>query len=116
MIALTTGNLQTESRKNMATIVEEAIKILSETVNVSTGLSHPNDMNKAKELFGILHGKGEILLKPEIESAALSHGWNQADADELGSLGQQIGEGKKPRIKDGPWWQSDIYEKMAARC
>ncbi|MGU7773743.1 DUF1889 family protein [Burkholderia sp. MR1-5-21] len=100
----------------MSSVIAEAVKTLSSTVNVSTGLAHPNDLNKAKELFKILHEKGEILLKSDVESAALSHGWNVSSADELGSLAQQIGEGKSPRITGGPWWVEDIYEKIAARA
>ena len=53
----------------MSTTIQNAIKTLSSTVNVSTGLSHPNDMNKARELFAILHENGEILLKSVITNA-----------------------------------------------
>lgn len=76
----------------MSTIVEEAVSTLTSIVNVSTGLGHPNDMNNARELFDVLHTNGEILLKGEVESAALAKGWNSKHADELGSLAQQIGE------------------------
>lgn len=98
----------------MSSTIENAIKTLSSTVNVSTGLNHPNDMNKARELFDILHKNGEVLLKSEIVGFAMSHGWRAADADELGSLAQQIGEGKAARVKDGPWWAGDIYAKLSA--
>lgn len=100
----------------MSNVVAEAVKTLSGVVNISTGLAHPNDMNKAKELFKILHEKGEILLKSDVESAALSHGWSTSSADELGSLAQQIGEGKNVRITGGPWLASDIYEEIVARA
>ena len=99
----------------MNAIINEAVKTLSSTVNVSTGLNHPNDMNKARELFKILHENKEVILKSDVSAAAQANGWNQDDADELGSLAQQIGEGKKPRISNGPWWASDIYDQIAAR-
>lgn len=99
----------------MTTTVEKAIKMLSSTVNVSTGLLHPNDMNKARELFSILHRKGELLTKSEVSQAAISNGWSSENADELGSIAQQIGEGKSARVVDGPWWKSDIYEQILAR-
>lgn len=98
----------------MLTTVEKAIKRLSSAVNVSTGLLHPNDMNKARELFSILHKNGEVLVKSEISQFAISHGWRPKDADELGSIAQQIGEGKAARVKDGPWWKSDIYDQLLA--
>ncbi|SFI37670.1 hypothetical protein SAMN04515618_12024 [Collimonas sp. OK307] len=100
----------------MSAIINEAIKTLTSAVNLSTGLNHPNDMNKARDLFKILHDKGEIILKSDVVSAALANHWNNDDADELGSLAQQIGEGKNPRITDGPWWADDIYEKLSARA
>jgi len=99
----------------MSTIIDEAVNTLSDTVNVSTGLSHPNDMNKARELFKILHDNGVVILKSDVESAALSNGWDAVDADQLGSLAQQIGEGKNARVDGGPWWAPDIYEQIAAR-
>ena len=98
----------------MSSTIQNAIKTLSSTVNISTGLSHPNDMNKARELFDILHRHGEVLLKGEIEGYAMSNGWSAKDADELGSLAQQIGEGKPARITGGPWWATDIYAKLSA--
>lgn len=99
----------------MSTIIEEAVKTLSSSVNVATGLSHPNDMNKARELFKILHDKGEVILKSDVSSAAMTRGRTSADADELGSLAQQIGEGKNPRVTGGPWWAANIYDQIAAR-
>jgi hypothetical protein len=98
----------------MSPTIENAIKTLSSAVNISTGLNHPNDMNKARELFDILHKNGEVLLKSEIADYAISHGWRAADADELGSLAQQIGEGKPSLFKNGPWWAADIYQKLTA--
>jgi len=100
----------------MSTIIDEAVETLSSTVNISTGLSHPNDMNKAREIFKILHDNGEVILKDDVESAALSNGWNAADAEQLGSLAQQIGEGKKARVTGGPWFADDIYAKIVARA
>ncbi|KAA0178861.1 hypothetical protein FX016_23315 [Cupriavidus gilardii] len=100
----------------MSKIITEAVKTLSRVANVSTGLTHSNDKNKAKELFKILHDKGEVILKADVVNAALSEGWRAADADELGSLAQQIGEGKAARVDGGPWWAPDIYDQIVARA
>jgi len=100
----------------MSKIVIEAVATLSSTVNISTGLSHPNDMNKAKELFRILHQGGEMILKSDVVNEALARGWSASSAEELGSLAQQIGEGKNPRIDGGPWWAANIYEQITARA
>lgn len=68
----------------------------------------------AKEMFVPLHQAGEILLANEIESYAVMHGWKSDDAKELAQLGSQIGMGKKPRIKDGPWWKDGLIEQWQA--
>ncbi len=94
----------------MSPLVEAALKSINSRTNISTGLSHPNDMNAVKEIFVHLHNAGEILLALEIQAFAESTGWRTKDAEELGSLAQQIGIGANPRISDGPWWRSDIIE------
>lgn len=98
----------------MSTVIENALDTLTRSVNLSTGLNHPNDMNKARDLFRVLHANGRILTKAEIENAALARNWGADSADELGSIGQQIGMGKAPRVAGGPWWAVDIYDKIAA--
>jgi hypothetical protein len=60
-------------------------------------------LNAAIEMFVLLYQAGELLQSGEIESYALLLGWRPKDAKELGGLGEQIGTGKKLRIKDGPW-------------
>lgn len=105
-----------ETKVEMSAIIKEAVKTLSSTVNVTTGLNHPNDMNRARELFKILHDNGEVILKSDVASAAMANNWSADDADELGSLAQQIGEGKNPRVSGGPYWGPDIYGKIVARA
>lgn len=95
----------------MSPVVTKGLEAITARTNLSTGLTHPNDMNAAKEMFLLLHQAGEILLANEIESYALGHGWQAADAKELGELGAQIGMGKKPRIKDGPWWKDGLIQE-----
>ena len=94
----------------MSPLVEKALEAIHSRTNVSTGLSHPNDMNAAKEMFKRLHEAGEILLAEEISSWAMMNGWSEKDAEELGALAQQIGMGKKVRISNGPWWKENILE------
>jgi len=96
----------------MTSIIEESIRRLNTIVNVSAGLAHPSDMNKAAELFSVLHQNGVILLKAEVENVAMAQGWNSQHADELGSLAQQIGEGKSANISGGPWLSADIYDQI----
>ncbi len=99
----------------MTPLVEEALKSINSRTNISTGLSHPNDMNAAKEMFLHLHNAGEVLLAAEIQAFAEFTGWSKKDAEELASLAQQIGMGKEPAIADGPWWKPDIIEILSQR-
>lgn len=96
----------------MNTTLRRALEVLNASVNVSTGLSHPSDMDKAKSMFKILHENKEVLLKAGICAWAEANGWKPDDADELGSLAQQIGEGKKVQIKQG-WWGNEAYARWA---
>ena len=97
----------------MSKLVEKALELLTQTVNLSTGISHFADEDAAKDLFLRLHKKKEILLKAEIESWAIQHGWQPRHAEELGSLAQQIGEGKKVRLsrKESPWLE-DVLDSL----
>ena len=99
----------------MSPLVEEALKSINSRTNMSTGLSHPNDRNAAKEMFKRLHEAGEVLLANEIQSFAESTGWHTKHAEELGSLAQQIGMGKAAVVSDGPWWKEDIIDQLKAR-
>ena len=92
----------------MSPILSQALQAITDRTNLSTGLTHPNDKNAAKEMFLLLHNSGEILLANEIESWAAANDWQASDAKELGALGEQIGTGKKPRVSGGPWWREGI--------
>ncbi len=96
----------------METVLLKALEAITSRTNLSTGLTHPNDMNAAKEMFKRLHLSGVTLLANEISSWAQMNGWGTKDAEELGELAQQIGMGKKVKIKDGPWWKEDILERI----
>lgn len=96
----------------METLLHKALEAITSRTNLSTGLTHPNNMNAAKEMFKRLHLSGVTLPANEISSWAQMNGWRAKDADELGRLDQQIGMGKRVRIKDGPWWKEDILERI----
>jgi hypothetical protein len=45
----------------LSPLVEKALHLLTDEINLSTGLSHASDRNKAKELLTRLHDAGESL-------------------------------------------------------
>jgi hypothetical protein len=74
-------------------IVEHALQLLCDEINVSTGLSHLSDRNKAKELLCRLHDAGEPLNGDGIVHRARQLGWQDRDARDLGALAEQIAGG-----------------------
>jgi hypothetical protein len=100
----------------MSPVVLKGLEAITSRTNLATGLTHPNDMNAAKEMFLLLHKAGEILLANEIESYGVTHGWQEEDAKELGQLGAQIGMGKAVRVSDGPWWREGLVDQWKAEA
>jgi hypothetical protein len=96
----------------LSSLVESALHLLTEEINLETGLSHPSDRNKAKELLTKLHQVGESLDGARIAVWAREHGWLDADARDLAELATQIESGQAVRVKDGPWWPDDILEML----
>jgi hypothetical protein len=96
----------------MTPLVEKGLNAITFGTNLSTGLSFPSDLNRAKEMFVRLHKAGEKLVAEEIGAWARLNGWQTKDADELGALGEQIGKGEKVSIPDGPWWNENILELL----
>lgn len=99
----------------MMPIVEAALKAITNRTNLNTGFTHSNDMNAAKEMFARLHRAEIRLMAQEIGPWALMNGWHKQDANKLGELAQEIGNGKKVRISGGPWWKDDILETLQGK-
>ena len=93
-------------------MVEKALQLLTEQINLETGLSHPGDRSKAKALLTRLHDAGESLNVTSIVVWAREHGWLDADVRDLGELAAKIESGHKVQVKDGPWWPHDILDSL----
>jgi hypothetical protein len=96
----------------LSPLVEKALQLLTEQINLETGLSHPGDRSKAKELLTRLHDAGVSLNVTSITVWAREHGWLDADARDLAELAAKIESGQAVRVKDGPWWPDDILEEI----
>jgi hypothetical protein len=93
-------------------LVEKSLHLLTDEINLSTGLSHTSDRNKAKELLTRLHNAGELLNTTSITVWAREHGWLDADARDLGELVAKVESGGKVQVKGGPWWPPDVFEVL----
>ena len=86
----------------MNLILEKALELLhTRNVNIEESLSNPNDKDKAKTLFKILHAHGIPLNAEEIEKWALSRdGVSRDHARALGSLAKRIAGGMRVVLFD----------------
>ena len=89
-------------------VVEAALKSLTGSVNLSTGLSHPSDRDAAIGTFRILQRNGEVFSSAAVRAWAASHGWRADDASELGDLAQKVIEGR--RLRGGNYLRPEVIE------
>lgn len=88
----------------------QALKSLSNRVNLSTGLSHPSDRNAAISLFKILK-KARIIFDPDsVRAWAMRNNWSPRGADQLMQVASDIKNGKRIRGGDRPSWAENILE------
>jgi hypothetical protein len=96
----------------MSGLLREAINTLSKVVNISTGLAHPFDEARAKELFKALKAEGEHLVYDEIKKLAIENGWPDRHAHALAELGQRIGSGGRVVIKSPRDWGESTVKRL----
>lgn len=98
----------------MSELLKRSIETLSSITNVSTGLAHPLDESRAKELFKALHSCGEQLTYDAIEKMALANQWPERHARSLAELAERIGSGGRVTIKDSRDWGEPTVARLKA--
>lgn len=88
----------------MNPILRKSVEALSSVVNVSTGLAHPLDESRAKELFKVLHKLGVQLDADDVYQAATASEWPERHAIRLSELASKIGNGGRVQIKHPRNW------------
>lgn len=83
--------------------VEEALKSLTSSVNLSTGLGHPSDHDAAVWTFRALKDAGETFSPEEVRAWAAAHNWRLKDAEELADFAQRVLDGKRIKTHSRPW-------------
>lgn len=87
-------------------LVLGALRTLTNGVNLSSGLTHPSDWDRAVEMFRELRRRGRHLDGQAIETWALANGWSYRYAEQVGKLAGEIGAGKAKRTKSkGASWK-----------
>jgi hypothetical protein len=98
----------------MSELLRQSIETLSSIVNVSTGIAHPLDDARAKELFKALHAHGEVLSRDQVETFALENHWSQRHAAQLADLAERIGNGGRVVIKNPRQWGEPTVARLKA--
>jgi hypothetical protein len=80
-------------------VVLGALRSLTISVNLSTGLAHPSDWDHALYIFRALRAGGHRIDGDEIERWALANGWSYRHAADVGQLARDIAAGKTKRTK-----------------
>jgi hypothetical protein len=97
-------------------VVLGAMRGLTNSVNLSTGLVHPSDRDQAIETLRALRSRGHVLDGDAIEIWAVSVGWSYRHAAELGSMVRDIAAGKAKRTSSrGVSWKpsSETFDHWA---
>ncbi len=76
-------------------VVENALKDLTCSVNLSTGIGHPQDERAAIATFKLLHNEGYVLDSTAIRGWLIRHKWASGDADDVCALVQKIVQNKR---------------------
>ena len=80
-------------------LVLGAMRALTNSVNLSSGVNHPSDWNRALSTFRELRSRGCVLNRIEVETWAVANGWSSRHAAELGTLVAELAAGIAKQLK-----------------
>ena len=97
-------------------VVIQALKTLTSTVNLSTGIGHPSDKAATIDLFQHLSAAGESFDPKEVRAWLVSEGhWRPEDADKVKGIAEAVLSGRK--LRGGtPFWRADIVAQWRERA
>lgn len=96
----------------MSDMLQKAMTKLSKVCNLATGLAHPLDESRAKELFVALRDHHVSLSKEDVRQQAEACGWPSRHALKLGELAERIGAGAVVRIAFPRGWGSATVDEL----
>lgn len=96
----------------MNPILRKSIETLSAIINVSTGLAHPLDEARAKELFKALHKQSIPLKYEDVYTLAIENHWTEKSAKNIAELAEKIGSGGRVQIKHPRNWGEPTVKRI----
>ena len=97
-------------------VVEEALRDISDRINVPSGMEHQTDRDLIIQALLILKEGGEEFAPSSLKSWLVANGgWKATHAQEVAEAAAEVLEGK--RVKQGKSaWPDDILQEWRARC
>ncbi len=97
-------------------VVEEALKILTISVNLSSGLTELRYKSMAADLFRILYKNNEKYDPNCIRAWALRNKWTPKGADQLKDVAQAILDRRSIARSKMPVWRKDLIDVLRKRA
>jgi hypothetical protein len=76
-------------------VVEQALRTITNRINLSTGLGHPSDHEFAIDLLKCVHKRLGLESASSTRAWAIQNGWYPEDADQLARIVQSLLDGKR---------------------
>lgn len=90
-----TGAKRDSGKAGVSEIVKVAMKELSSIINMSTGISHPSDNDRAKTYIRALHKyESELNAHSVVSYLVAELGWTSSHANDVGKLITTLNEGR----------------------
>ena len=97
-------------------VVEEALKILTISVNLPSGLTESRYKSMAADLFRILYKNNEKYDPNYIRAWALRNKWPPKGADQLKDVAQAILDRRPIARSKMPVWRKDLIDELRKRA
>jgi len=95
-------------------VVRRSIGVLCFIGNTSSGLTHPYDESRTKELFKALRDHQILFSYDLVESTLLDHGLNERQAHNIAELAQNISQGKRVVVNHPRDWGEQTVQRIIA--
>jgi hypothetical protein len=108
---LRSGQAKASRNLGPSPIVQAALSSLTVSVNLSTGLAHPDDRDEAILTFRLLRERNEPFEAAEVRAWAVNNGWSAKGADEMCAVAQAVLDGRKLQVKGQTRrWGKDVFD------